>query len=265
MRLGKYSLRTLLSIIRYWRHLDQVQLDLVRSMLQLSSATEYDLLHLFELLIAVHRSGIPSVSLRTVVDEIAAGPRPFSVTMHPALTGIGSGSTAEMAALSVLVAARRPKSVLEFGTHEGCSTWHLWANTAEDTVILTIDLPSGITVAGSSAPGLHGVAARPFLPKDPRICLIEADSRQWMPPASLRVDFCFIDAGHTYECVKNDTEKAMAMMNPKGLIAWHDGAWIRDGYGVNLYLRELRAAGHRVRLISTGPYDYSALAVLSLP
>ena len=36
------------------------------------------------------------------------------------------------------------------------------------------------------------------------------------------MDLIFIDGGHTYSIVKNDTEKAFNMLNSKGIILWHD-------------------------------------------
>ena len=35
-------------------------------------------------------------------------------------------------------------------------------------------------------------------------------------------DLIFIDGGHSYSCIKNDTEKAMKMIRQNGLIFWHD-------------------------------------------
>ena len=32
------------------------------------------------------------------------------------------------------------------------------------------------------------------------------------------VDFIFVDAGHTYECVKSDTLNALQILSPKGVI-----------------------------------------------
>jgi len=32
----------------------------------------------------------------------------------------------------------------------------------------------------------------------------------------------FVDAGHTYRYVKSDTEKALKMLRPGGVILWHD-------------------------------------------
>lgn len=37
-----------------------------------------------------------------------------------------------------------------------------------------------------------------------------------------KMDLIFIDGGHTYSVVKNDTEKAFNMLNSKGIILWHD-------------------------------------------
>ena len=37
-----------------------------------------------------------------------------------------------------------------------------------------------------------------------------------------KMDLIFIDGGHTYSVVKNDSEKAFNMLNSKGIILWHD-------------------------------------------
>jgi predicted O-methyltransferase YrrM len=36
------------------------------------------------------------------------------------------------------------------------------------------------------------------------------------------VDLVFIDAGHTYDYVKRDTDQALTMLRPGGVIVWHD-------------------------------------------
>ena len=38
------------------------------------------------------------------------------------------------------------------------------------------------------------------------------------------MDFIFVDADHSYDLVKNDTEKAIEMLAPGGLLIWHDYA-----------------------------------------
>lgn len=242
----------------------QLRLRVVSHAVQLAWSRGSDrLLHLISLLISVHYAGLPVVRIGEFRKSVAASSKSLSssVKMHPFLTGVGSGSVAEMVALASLVAATQPRKLLEFGTCDGASTWHLWANAHPDSVITTLDLPAGTKTSGSTDPGLQGIGVRPLLPDDSRIRVIEIDSRTWVPDVD-EVDFCFIDAGHSYECVKNDTEKALSVMRRGGLLLWHDASWRRDGYGVNGYLRDLRAAGRDVFLLDAGPYEYCALAAL---
>jgi predicted O-methyltransferase YrrM len=217
-------------------------------------------LHLFELLLASATVDLPAVSLVEVL-RLIGGEATDPIKMHPLLTGNGSGSTGEMAAIAAITAAKRPARILEIGTFDGASTWHLFENAPSNCTVTTLDLPSGAQVTGSTDAGLHGAAgARPFLPRDSRVRLVEVDSRQWVPDVS-EIDLCFIDGGHSYECVKNDTEKALQVLRKGGVILWHDASWKYDGYGVYRYLIELRSKGHNVRILQLGPYDYCGLAV----
>ena len=36
------------------------------------------------------------------------------------------------------------------------------------------------------------------------------------------MDLIFIDGGHTYSIVKNDTQKSFEMIKKNGIILWHD-------------------------------------------
>ena len=36
------------------------------------------------------------------------------------------------------------------------------------------------------------------------------------------MDLIFIDGGHTYELIKNDSELAFQMISKNGIIFWHD-------------------------------------------
>jgi len=36
------------------------------------------------------------------------------------------------------------------------------------------------------------------------------------------IDLIFIDGGHNYSCVKNDSEKAFKMIKKGGYVFWHD-------------------------------------------
>ena len=225
-------------------------------------------LHLCNLVASVQFSGLPTITLTEMRGRLgskSSGATSSNVVLHGELHGFGAGSIGEMAGLSSLVAAHQPRSLLEFGTCQGCSTWHLWANSPKDARITTVDLPSGVMVEGSTDPELQGNKVRRFLPDDPRVRLIETDSRLFDPSSLGEVDFCFIDAGHSYACVRNDTEKALSVLVSGGLMVWHDASWTEDDYGVNQYLKELRSSGLDVRQLTLGPFDYCALAVLVRP
>jgi predicted O-methyltransferase YrrM len=56
------------------------------------------------------------------------------------------------------------------------------------------------------------------LVNDNRLHIILRPCDEVLPMA----DLIFIDAGHEYECVKKDTEEAMAHIKPGGVVIWHD-------------------------------------------
>lgn len=214
--------------------------------------------HLCHLVSSSQFSGLPTISLVGLFETLTP---PASVTLHPSLHGRGSGAISEMAAIAAIAAAKQPRTILEFGTCHGFSSWHMRAN-APNAKIFTVDLPQDSGIAGSWDDNLQTNMGRPFLPRDSNTRLIETDSRSWSPDLPARVDLCFIDAGHSYENVRNDTEKSFQVMNTDGIILWHDSTQTWDGYGVNRYLRDLRQNGRDVRLLKLGPFDYCALALL---
>ena len=73
-----------------------------------------------------------------------------------------------------------------------------------------------------------------------RIHQLRGNSLTFTPPAFLaNTDLCFIDGGHSYECIKADTETALKILSPNGVIVWDDYTWFVDG--VSQYLNEFRA------------------------
>jgi hypothetical protein len=76
-------------------------------------------------------------------------------------------------------------------------------------------------------------------PAAARIHQLRGNSLTFDPPAFLaNTDLCFIDGGHSYECIKADTETALKILSPGGVIVWDDYTWFIDG--VSDYLTELR-------------------------
>ena len=50
------------------------------------------------------------------------------------------------------------------------------------------------------------------------------------------MDLVFVDGDHSYEAVKNDSEKALRMLAPGGIILWHDFA--AKTPGIVRYMKE---------------------------
>lgn len=163
----------------------------------------------------------------------------------------GSLPWCDLHVLLSIAVDRHPKSVVEVGTFDGQTTRHLAVNLPEST-IHTIDLPEA---ASEELPEI--------IPKDD-FHLIHSRRVGWVfksdvsitnvtqhfgdtatlafPPAELY----FIDGSHTYEYVRNDTEKALDCSVAKTIL-WHDCDYWHPG--VLKYLRELTESGRPVRRI----------------
>jgi predicted O-methyltransferase YrrM len=57
-------------------------------------------------------------------------------------------------------------------------------------------------------------------------------------PYAGKIDLAFVDGSHSYDYVKNDTEKVLRMMTPNGVVLWHD--YYPQYFDVAKYLEEHR-------------------------
>jgi predicted O-methyltransferase YrrM len=74
-------------------------------------------------------------------------------------------------------------------------------------------------------------------------------------PFHNQVDLFFIDGAHSYQYVRNDTEKALPCVKKGGVIAWHD--YGRCGInGVSRWLHELRDDGRVIQRVPGGSLAY---------
>lgn len=146
----------------------------------------------------------------------------------------GNLSPFEILAIASLIIARKPKRILEIGTFDGNTTLQMSLNALEDAMIHTIDLPADemqtkkpvldsdllfIRDAIKSKRKFEdSVAAK-------KIRQHFGDSTQYDFSQFAKdglLDFIFIDGGHSYECVRSDTENALKILNQAGCILWHD-------------------------------------------
>ena len=163
------------------------------------------------------------------------------ITIQNFLGQWGNVSVEEICKICLIVAWLRPGAIFEFGTYNGMTTLQMAMNAPADAAIYTLDVPpervSGIKLGltdgyvARKAGAFHVEIGHYF--KDStyasRITQLLGDSTKF--DFSLYVnsmDLVYIDAGHAYECVKSDTENALRMLKPHGVILWHDYLSVLD-------------------------------------
>jgi hypothetical protein len=211
----------------------------------------------------VASSPISSVSAYDVLGEN------ISVTLDNFLPVDGNVSLDELAFISALSRKIQPRIVVEIGTFDGNTTLQLALNTPPETRIFTLDLPLGAEGNAENDP-----KDGKFIASSRRVC------RRFLGSAvenkiiqrygnSLTYDFSdfavngrpqliFIDAGHSYECVRNDSEKALTILDRGGIIVWQDyGA---EWEGVFRYLVDLSRKFSMVHIAGTSLVVYRSAA-----
>jgi predicted O-methyltransferase YrrM len=132
----------------------------------------------------------------------------------------------ELACLAQLARWRRPRRIFEFGTFDGRSSANLLLNAAPDARLLTINLPPDAFRHGGVEIGeclrAAGLAERTEQ--------LYGDTLSFdFSPHERQMDLIFIDAGHSYRCVLNDSTRALGLASqPGALIVWHDYGQITE-------------------------------------
>jgi predicted O-methyltransferase YrrM len=161
----------------------------------------------------------------------------------------GLGFVVPYALLAAITGSLNPKKIFEIGTFRGVGTLTMALN-APGAEIFTFDLPvhpsaddvQTLTKGDSEWVRLsRSSIGFAFVDNvaNVRIHQLRGNSLSFEPPPELNgTDLCFIDGGHSFECVKADTETALKILSPGGVIVWDDYSWFVDG--VASYLNELR-------------------------
>ena len=200
------------------------------------------------------RMKIPTVSLRELIAEIGEA---SSVSIPgPNVQTKEMGGTVGYFVIGAVARAKQPKTVVEFGTYLGVGTLTLAMNAPSDSRIFTIDLPEDFQPQDRAdwkfvESSRHRVGER-FLCQSKfveRIVQLRADSRTLRLADHVKTaDLILIDGGHTYEIVKADTENAMSVRAPDGVILWDDYAIFWEDHVVR-YLDSLIDGGLKLRRI----------------
>jgi predicted O-methyltransferase YrrM len=135
----------------------------------------------------------------------------------------------EQIVVAALVRHFAPRRVFEFGTATGRTTWVLAENSPADATVLTLDLPPPERTdygqachEGHAATGATWRAA----PSASKVVQLFEDSRR-LDAAAVAArhgapEFLLIDGDHSYNGVRIDTEKAIAMAAQDAVFLWHD-------------------------------------------
>lgn len=169
----------------------------------------------------------------------------FGPTLDTQVNFIGRGSmeviggTSDAEAWVLAVLAKKSSCMFEFGTCTG-KTSYLWAvNSAPEARITTLTLPPEF-----ASPGDVESRFKSFIysdtPAEMKITQLFGDSLRFdVVGHESRYDLIFVDGSHHYDYVVNDTQKALEMVKPGGLVLWHDYCGAYRNQGVYRALNEL--------------------------
>lgn len=159
-------------------------------------------------------------------------------------------SHGEAFVLSLITAHIRPRRIFEIGTASGQGTL-LMARQAPDARVDTLDLGDNIPSLGrqrDEPPWVDlssiGVAYRESPFRDSITQHLADSARFDYSPFAGTVDLVFVDGAHTYEYVRADSNAALSMVAPGGVVVWDDCNYVCPG--VARALLELRHDGHEI-------------------
>lgn len=201
----------------------------------------------------------PIVAVSPERIDPAFQPGPFGPGRDAEVAFIGrgpyvvEGGTSDAEAWILAVLARRARCMFEFGTCTG-KTAYLWArNAPDDARIVTLTLAPGERAQYSAettddptdvAFALKESAFTEFLYSrsgvEHKVEQLFGDSKTLdTAPWEGQCDVVFVDGSHAYSYVVSDSEKALRLVRPGGLVLWHDYAGPRHANGVYRALNEL--------------------------
>lgn len=215
---------------------------------------------------------VPVVALEDFDARFKAGPLGPSRETEIAFIGAyrvpGGVSDLETWVLGSL--AKDAQAIFEFGTATGKTTYLLARNAPDDATVTTLTLgPEQLSQyqgEASDDPAAEKAAAEESrfeafyysgTEVEPKITQLFGDSKSFdAAPYAGQCDLVFVDGSHAYSYVKNDTEKALAMTRPGGVILWHDYRGPRRTKGVYQALNERKDELGLVRLKGTSLVAY---------
>tara|TARA_B100000787_G_scaffold150053_1_gene122344 strand:- start:1038 stop:1823 length:786 start_codon:yes stop_codon:yes gene_type:complete len=146
------------------------------------------------------------------------------------------GMTSDYEAWILSSLSKVSKNIFEFGTCSGKTTFLMGLNSPKDAKIITLTLNSEqtndlIKKTNDTQIPLRNIYKESIYEKflfsntnvENKIQVMFKNSMNFeIEKYRNKFDLIFIDGGHTYSVVKNDSEKSFEMLKSKGIILWHD-------------------------------------------
>jgi len=146
----------------------------------------------------------------------------------------GNVTLEELTIISQIVKNRKPLTIFEIGTFDGRTTLNLANFSPADACVYTLDLPKkdlakakfGIEAGDSKYVNKETIGGR-YGKNSDKINQLYGDSATFdFFPYHGKIDFVFVDGSHSAPYAKNDSEVALKLVRPGGIILWHDyGVW----------------------------------------
>ena len=146
------------------------------------------------------------------------------------------GKTSDYEAWILSSLSKISKNIFEFGTCSGKTTTLMALNSPDDSKIITLTLSSSQAKNLNLEASDNKISIRNIINEsnydkfifsgkecEKKISVIFMDSRELNVEEYLdKFDLIFIDGGHTYSIIENDSNKAFKMLKNGGIIVWHD-------------------------------------------
>ena len=191
------------------------------------------------------RMRLPRLALNAWFPE--ADDVPVCISALP--KGGWSSPVVDLVFLAKLVRLLKPHRMLELGSYRGYVARAIAEQMEADATLVALD----VNPAHGEAYRGTDLAAR----IDRRVASISPEAFGEHELGSY--DLIFLDADHVYQSVKHDTEVAIPLLAPSGVMVWHDyknwGAFSKQ-CGVPEYLAELADSLPIVHLAGTGMAVY---------
>lgn len=183
-------------------------------------------------------SNINSVFNLKIISQNLKGPKKDAIIKSFCISPENDivGMTSDYEAWVISNLSKISKNIFEFGTCSGKTTYLMALNSNKDTKITTLTLNSDETSELEIKSKDNKVSYRNMINESiynkflfsgeevsSKIEVIFENSMTFNHHKYKNmIDLIFIDGGHTYSVVKNDSEKSFDMLSENGIILWHD-------------------------------------------